>query len=338
MRHEACDSEREDRCYSAALLRAYEVVFPRISVGVQTVDEPSGWIPEDAIASVAGLASSPVIDHCLHRGLEASRRTCIPHLILDCTRKGSYETLPSEQTEAILTGEKLSSKEKAVLGLVRDVRKRVLFTLAYAANRCYSAGFSRAVVVMFFEVHGGVGHANMLLLERGSPTSLSVTVYEPNGVEAATDYDTKRRFFSHLSESLGPLVGCEVSLRFVGLALQTYLGRRLVRRTRSSVSVVERGYPVCQAAVLWLFSLYVEANTTIDLADFEARLMEEDRGRLKLRLLDWILALKNWVETAYAERMAAKLSSVFRATNVARVTLRYGAVEVVWPSEDEGGF
>jgi hypothetical protein len=125
-------------------------------------------------------------------------------------------------------------------------------------------------------------------------------------------------------------------LGFVGLALQTHLGQRLVRRSRRSVAVVERGYPVCQAAVLWLFSLYAEADTTLDLADFEAALMKNDRRELKLALLSWILALKTWVKSSYAERMTAKIDSVFRATNVVNVDLSYGSIVVAWSSEDGG--
>jgi hypothetical protein len=80
----------------------------------------------------------------------------------------------------------------------------------------------------------------------------------------------------------------------------------------------------------------VESNTTLDLADFEAALMKNDRRELKLALLSWILALKAWVKSSYAERMTAKIDSVFRATNVVNVDLSYGSIVVVWSSEDGG--
>jgi hypothetical protein len=332
--NEDSDEEAQEKRYSSDLLRAYAYAFPPISASVGALQEKYGWTPEDAMKAVTGLASAPVIDHCLHRGQAVSRRMCIPHLVLDCLQKGAYEDLPSQVTGAVLNGEKLTSKQKAVLGLLRDRRERALFTLAYASNRCYAGGFSAAVVVLFFEADG-VAHANMIMLERGQ-ASLSVTVYEPNGAEAAKKYATEARFFSHLPESLAPLVGRPVSFRFVGLALQTYLGQRLVRRSRRSLSIVERGYPVCQAAVLWLFSLFVEANTTLDLAEFEAELMKKDRRELKLQLLSWILALKAWVKSSYAERMTAKIDAVFRDTNVVNVDLRYGSIKVVWSSEDDG--
>lgn len=332
--NEDSDDAVEEKRYASELLRAYAYAFPPVSASVGTLRERGGWSPEEAMRAVTALASVPVMDHCLHRGTAVSRRTCIPHLLLDCLQKGVYDDLPTEVAEAILSGAKLTSKQKAVLGLLRDGRERALFTLAYASNRCQAGGFSRAIVVMFFEADG-VAHANMVQLDR-SRDSLSVTIYEPNGTEASKEYATEMRFFPRLSESLAPLVGCPVSLGFVGLALQTQLGQRLVRRSRRSVAVVERGYPVCQAAVLWLFSLYVEANTTLDLADFEAELMKNDRRELKLALLSWILALKAWVKSSYAERMKVKLDSVFRATNVFNVDLRYGSIVVVWSSEDGG--
>jgi len=332
MTEEGSDDADEEKRYAAALLQAYAYAFPPVSVSVSALREKYGWTPEDAMQAVTGLASAPVIDHCLHRGLAVSRRVCIPHLVLDCLQKGTHDAIPSEVVGAILKGEKLSSKQKAILGLVRDRRERSLLTLAYASNRCYAGGFPRAIVVMFFEA-ASVPHANMIMLDRSSD-ALSVTVYEPNGAEASKKYATVSRFFAKLPEALAPLVGCSVSFRVVGLALQTYLGQRFVRRSRRSISIIQRGYPVCQAAVLWLFSLYVEANTDDDLAEFEALLMRNDRRELKQRLLSWILALRAWVESSYAARMAEKIYSVFRATNVVNVSLTYGAIEVDWSAAD----
>jgi hypothetical protein len=92
----------------------------------------------------------------------------------------------------------------------------------------------------------------------------------------------------------------QVRFRVVGLALQTFLGRRLVRRQRRALSVSNRGYPVCQAAVLWLFASYVEADTELDLAAFEERLLQGDRRELKAK------------------------------SNVSRIGLQYGRLHVAW--------
>ena len=331
MKEDSDDPAKED-LYSSVLLRAYGVVFPPIEVAIETVEEEE-WTSEEAMMSATNLASSPVIDHCLHRGHEVSKKMCIPHIILDCMRQGPSESLPFDVREVILNGDKLSPKQKARLGLLRDVRERALMTLAYTSNRCYAAKYTRAVIIMFFQADG-VGHANMILLER-SEKNLAITLYEPNGIEAAKKYFTEKRFFAHLDQTLPSLVGCEVTFKITGLALQTYLGQRFVRKTRASITVVRRGYPICQAAVLWLFSMYVEANQPdVDLVLFETLLMQRTREDLKGSLLSWIFDLEAWVKKSYATRMSAKFGYVFRGTNVRIVDLRYGKINVLWSNAE----
>jgi len=215
------DDEAEERQYSKKLLRAYARVFPAARVSLEAFPtRRRGWAPEEAASAVASLASVPIIDHCLHRGAEASRTTCIPHLVLDCSQAGFFDELPEEVAERILAGQKLSQRQKAALGLLSDVQQRAALTVAYACNRCFSTGYPRAVVLLFFQTPGGGGHANMLLLEaRGG--SVRVTCYEPNGSDAANAYGTVERFFPHIEAVLEPLVGRRVRFAVVGLALQT---------------------------------------------------------------------------------------------------------------------
>ena len=251
--------------------------------------------------------------------------------MLDCVQEGCYDALSPVIEAAVRNGSKLSSEQKAVLSLLRDARRRVLLTLAYVANRCRATGFSRAVVIMFFKANGVVGHANMILLQKETEAdALSVSVYEPNGTKAALQYATEARFLTGLSQSLVPLVRRAVSLRFVGSAMQTFLGQRIVRRSRKAIAVMERGYPVCEAVVLWLFHRYIEADADLDLADFEASLLKKGRRVLKQELLSWILAAQAWVDRHYVEEMKKKLTAIFRQSNVTQVTLRFGPAEVVW--------
>lgn len=323
------DDEAEERQYSKKLLRAYAQVFPAARVSLEAFPTRRGWAPEEAARATASLASVPIIDHCLHRGSKASRTTCIPHLVLDCSEAGFFDALPEEAVERILEGQKLSQRQKAVLGLLSDVPQRVAFTVAYACNRCFSEGYPRAVVLLFFQTPGGGGHANMLLLEaRGGV--VRVTCYEPNGSDAAAAYGTVERFFPDFEAVLEPLVGRRVGFAVAGLALQTFLGSRRVRRRRAAVVVAHRGYPVCEAAVLWFFASYVEAGAPPDLAAFEAALLRDGRRELKAQLLDWILDLEAWVRRRYAREMRALLDRVFAASNVTLVRLQYGRIAVRW--------
>ena len=326
------DDEVQERRYSHRLLQAYAHVFPPVQVSLQAFH--GGWAPEEATRATVSLSSVPVIDHCLHRDSKISRHASIPHLVLDCTQNGFLKGLPDEALSKILTGAKLSPQEKAKLGLLDDVSMRVVFTVAYACNRCFSEGYPKAVVLLFFQTPNGMGHANMLLLEKHNAT-VSVTCYEPNGAEAAEAYGTEERFFPAFADTLQPLVDRNVRFRIVGLALQTSLGRRLVRRQRRAISVSNRGYPVCQAAVLWLFASYVEADTKLDLAAFEARLLQGDRRELKGKLLDWILNLEIWVQRHYASRMRARLDKVFVGSNIRQINLRYGRLHVAWANGAE---
>jgi hypothetical protein len=241
--------------------------------------------------------------------------------------RGMATGLPAEIGEVILRGGKLTAKQKTRLSMVRDVQERVQWTLAYASNRCMATGFGHAVVLMCFQADGG-GHANMLLLER-SPLALAVTCYEPNGIAAAERHGTARRYFTDLSDSLPSLVNCPVTFQTVGLALQTYLGRRWVRASRASVSVLQRGYPICQAAVLWLFAKYITApRPVVDLAVYEAHLMARSRSALKHELLAWIVDLEAWVVKSYEPKMRAMLHQIFNGSNLADIEVQYGAIPV----------
>jgi hypothetical protein len=326
------DHDVEEGRYSRRLLQAYARIFPPVKVSLQS--SRGIWAPEEATRAVIAICSAPVIDHCLHRGSESSRRACIPHLVLDCGNEGLFYDLPEKVLAKILRGEKLSQLEKAKLGLLRDLRMRVLLTVAYACNRCFSQGYRKAVIVLFFQTPGGTGHANMLLLEKHRGAA-SVTCYEPNGVKAAEAYGTEKRFFSTFTDALQPLVQRETSFRIVGLALQTSLGHRLVQRLRRTLSVSDRGYPVCQAAVLWFFASYIEADTKLDLAAFEERILAGDRRELKAELLSWILDLQAWVRRHYAQRMRALLDKVFAGSNVSRILLRYGDLHIAWAAGTE---
>lgn len=316
---------KSERAYRHQLLQAYDVCFPKgVRVSVETQAAHGGrfsWTPTTAASAALSLSSAPVIDRCLHRGEQG--RTCVPHLICDCTRPGTITSIPAGVADLVKEGGKLDQREKALLALLKSAPERVLWSVAYAANRCAEQGFSRACVLLCFEA-SGVGHANMIFVE-ASRDQLAVTVYEPNGQEAAERYDTVRRFFPHFARRLQPLLrsGADVSLEVAGVALQTLLGSETTRRGRGLMTVSRRGYPVCAAVVLWFFSLVATSDAAVP--DVEAALLGLGRRRLKRELLEWVRELASWVREAYADVMRAQLEAVFDDSNVRSVAIKYGA-------------
>jgi hypothetical protein len=91
---------------------------------------------------------------------------------------------------------------------------------------------------------------------------------------------------------------------------------------------VDRGYPVCAAVVLWLFSLYTTQGAASGggIAAFEAQLLRRPRRELKAELLAWVVELAAWVQERYAAAMGAQLRAVFEGSNVGEVLLQYGCV------------
>lgn len=328
------DGAEDELRYGRALDEAYAVAFPtsvQIRVGTYGREPYSNAA---AAATTLRLSSLPVIDRCLHRGAgraaAADGAVCVPHVVCDLMAPGDVCRLPPPLRRKIVAGRKLDAVEKTTLAQLRRPADRTFWTVAYAALRCDLGGFRRACVVLFFrpEPELPTGHANMVSLLQ-TPEGLEVSLYEPNGREAAQASRTVRRFFPDFARRLGRLLERPVRFRLTGLALQTQLGRRWLRRFASGrTSVVDRGYPVCAAVVLWLFSLYTTQGAASGggIAAFEAQLLRRPRRELKAELLAWVVELAAWVQERYAAAMGAQLRAVFEGSNVGEVLLQYGCV------------
>jgi len=310
--------------YGERLVRSYGVVFPPSSIAT-TLARGGPWTARAAQNAVANLLSAPVVDRALHRGRPQSKHLCVPHIVCDCTREASGPRPSPATRRALEAGEKLSQLQKAELQALPP-RERVAHSVAYAANRCAGARYRQACVLLFFHTPDGSGHANMLSLDfHTDPEVLSVTCFEPNGSDAARRYDTRGRFFKHFSTRVEQLLAKKrrVHLKVSGLNLQTYLGEHF----RSGAYRISRGYPVCEAVVLWFFSLYMH-HASQGIETFERTLMSTGRGRLKKELLEWVLGMEKWVERAYASTLTSKLKAVFEGSNVREVSVAYGLLRI----------
>ena len=311
--------------YGEQLTRSYGVVFPPSSI-VTTLSPRGPWTAHAAQNAVANLLSAPIVDRALHRGRSQSRRLCVPHLVCDCTREASGPRPSAATRRALTAGKKLSQLQKAELqGL--PPRERVSHSVAYAANRCADGSYRQACVLLFFHTPDGSGHANMLSLDfHTDPEVLAVTCFEPNGTDAAQRYGTRRRFFRSFVTRVESLLARRrrVHLKISGLNLQTYLGEHF----RSGAYRISRGYPVCEAVVLWFFGLYMR-HASQGIEAFERDLMATGRGKLKRELLAWVLDMESWVERAYSAALASKLKAVFGGSNVEVVSVAYGNLQIL---------
>lgn len=323
----------EEAAYGERLLAAYSVCFPPARVSVQTTSAAAAtaWGVGDAAAAARVNLSMPVLDWALGRLTgEASRAgLCTPHMLADASQAG--DRLASHRLEqSVRSGAKLTARDKAELSQLSNVPLRVTMTTAYAANRCLVKACSRACVPVFFQV-AGQGHANLLMLELNGET-LQVTLYEPNG---AAEYGTLAALFPTFDTDVGSYLAVprRVTIGVRGQGLQTALGetsrthRGLLTITRS------RGYPVCEAVVLYLMRRYMEESPGLHLEAFEQRLIE-DREDTRDGLLRFVEDLARWVQESYAAAIAARLRTIFFETNVVACKVTYGDLRVDVPLID----
>lgn len=316
--------------YGDRLLAAYDVAFPQAVVSVTTTSAPTevAWDVDDAAAAARINLSVPTLDRALGRVGRAAERAglCIPHLLADVSQDGRRRASP-RLLAAVRSGAKLSAGQKAELAQLTDKPLRVALTAAYAANRCRGEAYARACVPVFLKL-GDQGHANLLVLAWAEGT-LEAALYEPNGAAAAEEYGTVDAYFATFADDVGSYLmePRRVTFRVVGQGFQTALGE--TSRTRRGMTVItrHRGYPVCEAVVLYVMHRYMAQGPAVDLAAFEGDLLE-DLAASRAGLLKFVEDLAAWVRRSYASAAAARLRAIFRNSNVVACDLRYGAIAV----------
>jgi len=316
------------RDYGPRLLRAYAEAFPAARVSVVTTSGPAAvrWEPAAAVAAARVNLSTPVLDRALGRDgpAAAAAALCVPHIVCDASQAGTLELSP-QLREAVGGGAKLSPLDKAELAQLADVPLRIGLGVAYAANRCLRKDYVRACVPLFLQADGE-GHANLLILELAAE-ALHVYLFEPNGLEAMRAYGTVATLFAGFEDTVGAylLEPRAVELRPVGAGLQTALGEVSTLRRGMARITRERGYPVCEAVVLWFMRQYMTEQASV--SAFEAGLLD-DRAAARASLLAFVEDLAAWVRRDYAEAARLRLERIFAGSDVLTVDVRYGKIRV----------
>ena len=315
--------------YGQRLLTAYTICFPQAQVSVQTTTAPAEnvWTGTEAATSARINLSTPTLDEALGRSQKRSTGLCVPHILADVSQDGDLR-LTSALKQAIKSGKKLTALQKAELAQLADKPLRVALTAAYAINRCLLQDYTYACIPVFLRLDNGEGHANLLILEL-KHRRIVVQLYEPNGIAASEKYGTVERLFPSFERDVGRYLKetRSVKLRVVGAGLQTVLGETSEMHRGMRTITRSRGYPVCEAIVLFVIAEFMKQSQVADVEKFEQRLID-DRASTRQALLKFVENLAEWVQRSYAEALSTRLRAIFQASNVLGCEAIYGSVEV----------
>ena len=328
-----------DQIYGGQVQAAYKAVFPpgEVEVILGTCNSTLCWSPSDASMAAVQSLSLPVFDRALGRPTSG---LCAPHMVCNVASSRKRLSPPPEAVEAIRTGQKLSRKLKAQIALLADACELVRLTLAYAVNRCLfpersDRSFTGVLVLLLFQPPQGPPHANGLFARLISSDQLELCLYEPNGLKAALEYRTFERYLSDIETQLPLLLcrPCRVRAAVVGLGLQTLLGQTTRRKHGPVIVEHRRGYPICEAVVLYFFAEFSRHGLSQGLspADFEVQLLETVGARdCRRNLLRFLQHLATWVQVHGAQALRRQFEALFAGSNVTEAHVVYGALRVAW--------
>lgn len=326
----------------AQLLKLYNRAFPSIQVSDvlnQNSDCSVIFKGNEATDAILVTAHVPILDHIFSR--DSLPTVCVPHLYINTTvSNDEYDQQPYAMDtiqDTIRAGKKLTRAQK---GMLQDPgippSNRVLLSLAYTINRCWPQ-FTYVSLPLFLSpttTKGPIGaHANMIFIQM-SKTLVSIFVFEPNGVEAARDYNTESSLFPDISNQLPSLLKKPKNVEFqiVGSGIQTMLGEIQTRHMGRTTITTKRGYGICEAICMYIFSMFLK-DPSQSLEEFDARFMAKlqdpkSRHAKQQSIMDFLDNLANWTEQSYAPILKRALKDIFRNSNVTQITVQYEGTKI----------